>query len=669
MSQKTLLCLSILFFFNACSTNDIAENNIIDLDISAPVIQQIYNLQTARKTRDLFPFLSSRAATQRYAAAMALGSIQDSSSLNPLVDLLDDKNEAVRYAAVYALGQLKMNAAAKFLTEAFQKDSSSMIKGAILESIGKCADESYLKYLCASRKYPSNDSLLINGLAASFYRFLCRDMYFEEGTDKMILEILSNVQSTKSARMFAAFYLARLKAVDLTKHQYKLFYAYDIEPDPYIKAALASAIVSCKGTVALEKIHSIHSENQDPIVQTSLLKNLFKQPFDSIKLIAYESLFHEALHVQKAAADLMYQSCSDAETAKLWSIAMDVESWQIKSRLMGACLKNTAYFKYNTLAAYNKKILDQYNKSTDPYVKSAYLNALKNQATNYSVFEKILFRAEKDDSIAPILYSTAAEGIVAFRRDIQENQSLSNYSVSKKILDGLIKKCIRHNDIAVKAIAGNLLQEKASSFKFAFKSFDFLKSAINELQLPEHVETYEILRQAYEDLSGLNLKSKYIAPDHFSNIDWTLLNTINDGYNIVINTNKGEIILELYPEAAPATVTQFVRLAKANYYNERLFHRVVSNFVIQGGCTRGDGWSGFKVTLPSEFHADYNYHDAGYIGMASAGKDTESAQFFITHGPTPHLDGKYTIFGKVRSGISVVNSIQPKDKIISVKIN
>ena len=128
-------------------------------------------------------------------------------------------------------------------------------------------------------------------------------------------------------------------------------------------------------------------------------------------------------------------------------------------------------------------------------------------------------------------------------------------------------------------------------------------------------------------------------------------------------------MLKLHPEAAPATVTQFVHLAKAKYYDNKPFHRVVPNFMVQGGCSRGDGYSGFDVTVVSEFSSKIRYHDEGWVGMASAGKDTESTQFFITHAPAPHLDDNYTIFAKVIEGMDIVHQLEVGDKIVTISIN
>ncbi|HJY63984.1 MAG TPA: peptidylprolyl isomerase [Ignavibacteria bacterium] len=136
---------------------------------------------------------------------------------------------------------------------------------------------------------------------------------------------------------------------------------------------------------------------------------------------------------------------------------------------------------------------------------------------------------------------------------------------------------------------------------------------------------------------------------------------------VVINTDAGDIKIELFPELAPFTVQSFVKLGEKGFYNGTVFHRVVPNFVIQGGDPAGTGYGGPGYSIRTEI-AD-NTFDAYYVGMASSGKDTEGSQFFITHSPQPHLDGKYTIFGKVIDGFDVVDKIWIGNKIISIKFN
>ena len=150
-------------------------------------------------------------------------------------------------------------------------------------------------------------------------------------------------------------------------------------------------------------------------------------------------------------------------------------------------------------------------------------------------------------------------------------------------------------------------------------------------------------------------------------MDWAVLNNITDSTTCDIHTSKGVIKIELLPTTAPMTVANWVELLKRNYFNGKAFHRVVPNFVIQNGCNRGDGFGALNYTIRSEYSHIY-YDRPGMVGMASAGPDTESAQFFITSSATPHLDGRYTIFARVISGQDVVNKINRGDKILKINI-
>jgi cyclophilin family peptidyl-prolyl cis-trans isomerase len=134
-----------------------------------------------------------------------------------------------------------------------------------------------------------------------------------------------------------------------------------------------------------------------------------------------------------------------------------------------------------------------------------------------------------------------------------------------------------------------------------------------------------------------------------------------------VETTKGKIILQLLVEEAPGSVANFVALLRQQYFDGKVFHRVVPNFVVQTGCSRGDGYGSEDYSLRSEF--SLTRYREGAVGMASAGKDTEGTQWFISHSPTPHLDGRYTIFAQVVEGMEVVKSIGVGDKILSVREN
>lgn len=134
-----------------------------------------------------------------------------------------------------------------------------------------------------------------------------------------------------------------------------------------------------------------------------------------------------------------------------------------------------------------------------------------------------------------------------------------------------------------------------------------------------------------------------------------------------IKTTRGDIRLELTPEETPVTVANFANLAKRGYYDGVTFHRVIANFMIQGGDPTGTGRGGPGYQFEDEL-TSLRHDSAGILSMANAGPRSNGSQFFITHGPTPHLDGKHTVFGRVISGQDVVNGVAQGDRMESVVI-
>lgn len=136
---------------------------------------------------------------------------------------------------------------------------------------------------------------------------------------------------------------------------------------------------------------------------------------------------------------------------------------------------------------------------------------------------------------------------------------------------------------------------------------------------------------------------------------------VSKTYLVTIETNRGTIELDLYPEHAPVTVNNFVFLTNEGFYDGVKFHRVIANFMIQCGDPTGTGSGGPGYRFQDETYGNPLKHETGVLSMANAGPNTNGSQFFITHLPTPHLDGKHTVFGKIIEGMDVVNAIQQGD--------
>ena len=137
-----------------------------------------------------------------------------------------------------------------------------------------------------------------------------------------------------------------------------------------------------------------------------------------------------------------------------------------------------------------------------------------------------------------------------------------------------------------------------------------------------------------------------------------------------IHTAKGVMKVEFYEQDAPGTVENFCKLAKSGFYDGLTFHRVIQNFVIQGGCPKGDGTGGPGYTIKCETSGGHQYHDRGVLSMAHAGRDTGGSQFFICHNRenTAHLDGVHTCFGRVYEGVDVIDDIRPGDVIEKIVV-
>ncbi|MCA9990323.1 MAG: peptidylprolyl isomerase [Ardenticatenaceae bacterium] len=147
-----------------------------------------------------------------------------------------------------------------------------------------------------------------------------------------------------------------------------------------------------------------------------------------------------------------------------------------------------------------------------------------------------------------------------------------------------------------------------------------------------------------------------------------MLIDVKKAYTAVIATAKGTIEIELQPQYAPKTVNNFVFLAREGFYDGVTFHRVIPNFMIQGGDPTGTGRGGPGYRFEDEFKGNPLRHETGSLSMANAGPNTNGSQFFITHAPQPHLNNRHTVFGKVTKGQDVVDAIRQGDAMTSVTI-
>jgi cyclophilin family peptidyl-prolyl cis-trans isomerase len=278
---------------------------------------------------------------------------------------------------------------------------------------------------------------------------------------------------------------------------------------------------------------------------------------------------------------------------------------------------------------------------------------IKLEAADIGTLNSLMF-----DQKEVILSSKAAEVVFDRSKSVELDLHI------KTDIHSMINRALHSSDMGLQSAACIALADSNWGLLSNYRdSVSVLKTLQNQLDIPRQLETYI----DFEKLIALLENRPYIAPpaDLSHKIDWEFVKSIPQNQKVKINTNLGVIVLETYVDQAPGSVSNFLKLVDEGFYNNKVYHRVVPDFVIQGGCPRGDGWGSLDWTQRSEF-SNYLKYEAGTVGLASAGRDTEGVQFFITHIPTPHLDGRYTIIGKVVEGMDVVRRIQMGDQIISM---
>jgi peptidylprolyl isomerase len=204
------------------------------------------------------------------------------------------------------------------------------------------------------------------------------------------------------------------------------------------------------------------------------------------------------------------------------------------------------------------------------------------------------------------------------------------------------------------------------TMKLFLREFGFLKAENSVELLGKYLKSddYELAKESAAALSLIRGKEFTFSAKHVYFHDFDKINNLNKKQYATLVTNRGNIKIKLLPYYAPFTVYNFVKLAESGFYDNTTFHRVIPNFVIQGGDPLNSGWGGPEYTIRSEFSV-LNY-ERGTFGMASDGMDTEGSQFFITHSPFYHLDNAYTIFGQVVEGMETADKIYIYDSLQKV---
>ncbi len=621
-----LLCMTLVA---SCTFREKGFNRFED-----PEMIRIADLKDRRLSDSLYAYFESEHAQYRWQSVLAFGSIQDSAAVDRIAVLLNDPDSTVRNAAAFALGQTPTRESAAVLMEAAKAEKNTWVLATVLEAIGKTADA-----WSATESDPTTD----RGAAWALYRMGLRNKSSSEANERAAAFLARGDNATRFA---AAHFFAR-GATDIGPW-------YGVISTAALDDSLAE--VRMAATLALRKINSdssflaletILSSDDDDRVRINALRALTAFPYGRIKQLLFDALGDKNEHLAVAASESILSTATGEAWIELSNIASRIPYWRSQANVYQAALKARDY------SGTIDEVKALYTKSENPYQRAALLASLGASPATHTFVHDELMKAD-----TPVVRSAAANALVAMNRSPRFDKAL------KTIFADLYEKAVATGDPAVIGTVASALGDPALGYRDVFKDIGFLHEAKSRLSLPRDNEALQPLVAAiayFEKRDAAAVENSYNHP-----IDWELVRRIPSGARAVIRTSRGHITMRLLVDEAPGSVANFVALASRGYFDRKLVHRVVPNFVVQAGCNRGDGWGSEDYSIRSEFTT--RKYTTGSVGMASAGKDTEGTQWFITHSPTPHLDGRYSIFAEVTEGMEVVHLIQVGDEILGIDL-
>ena len=635
--MKTII--SLVIFITFLLQNLQAQNIFTDRKL-----QKIYDFQDKRSTDSLLKYFPNTTA------ALAFASSQDTIGIDELILALKDTTVAVRNATAYALGQIATPEISPILIQQFDNEVVISVKQTLLEAIGKTGFVSNV--LVADF---NNENLTLAQLKGLYRAATWKKMTSSQGTEKAITSLNNK---NKDIRFWAASYLARNPTKTYTDPQIDtLLVKLQAEKDAFVRMNIASSLSNSfsnalKNSV-LEVLLTTISKDENEFVRINSIRTLSRFDTTTTQKSMLKYLQDSKPHVAIVASEFVKTHARKDDEIDYFHLAEKARHPQVRANLLAVAVL------YEKKLQVSNDIKTYFKKTTSVYEKGFILNSLANNPQNYE------FIQQQIKLTTPNPLNTFAFEALNLVRNSLSFDKIDRENKFKGAFEKLLIEIVNGNDAVLIGLAATELRNEKRNYKTTIPTvLAALKTAKEKLPLPLEIEA---VIEIQKTIDFFEEKVSEVSPKIMFNnaIDWAFIETLPEKPQVQIKTSKGLIVIELFTNDAPASVANFLKLTKQGFYNDKVFHRVVQNFVVQTGCPRGDGYGNVPFSIRSEF-ANLNYGE-GYLGMASAGKDTEGSQWFITHSPTPHLDGRYTIFGRVISGMDIVNKLEIGDKVIRVE--
>jgi cyclophilin family peptidyl-prolyl cis-trans isomerase/HEAT repeat protein len=697
-----------------------AEKAAARATVPAETLLQIIEAEDERRwdATEFAKLFADASPAVRARAALAAGRIGDGGAASPLGALLyGDRDERVRAAAAFALGEIEAEAPSAALQEALARSKSAEVRARAVEALGKISaalpdsradakkriGEAIVNALAAQSRQPKPDRrLVLLGLTA-----ILRAK--PEGGARTAALFLAS----KDARVRgdAANTLTRLRAKESLE---RLRAMLSSDPDAVARANAARVLGAAEDQSAFDALVSRVSADPDSRVRVSATRSLalLKDARAGQPLRERAEELHAVYRLEKAGG-------ADAKVPSAVNELLEIFT------TMGVVLANTNDERaVSLLRAYRSEGLVAPQLETalariapaqymrDPAVSDLFRRVPL--AGDPSVtWQKVSAMGQGLGEMSSVTSAQVGNSVVSLQADAQialrslvaspntpalAVPDLLRALASFKPMDmaAVARGQLKADDVIVRATAADILSElppdaeNARALVAALPRAlddeinDAALSALGALSKQQGADVNPALETALSTTDYLVrrraadiLRERAGGTDSARRVE--TVNTrnhradyeraaarIGKSVRALVSTDRGSFTIELLPEDAPLTVDNFVTLARRGYFNGVPFHRVVPNFVIQGGDPRGDGNGGPGYQIRDEINTVP--YDRGAVGMALSGRDTGGSQWFVTHSPQPHLDGGYTVFGRVVAGMETVDRIARGDRIRSVTI-
>ena len=642
-------------------------------------IRHILEMQDKRNVEGIQEYLQHPDVMIAKQAIISLASIKKPALIPSLIPLLKNENLNIKMSTAFTLGHIGVDtSSSNILLNELRTTNNSSYKAVLFEALGRTSIESYLDSLLLITALNDEEEI---GKVWGVTRFVLRAIKNDNSISYLFDKLNSSNEEIITKAAFALSKSTTLSTIQDNNIPKLISYANSLSSLAKSYLITAFGVLHNRDDIKKTLLNSLSDELP---VQLSVLNVLEKYPLtkeeiikildkpsndDNFNLAKYRFLYRMKL---TDSSDKKYISERIDNFLKLPNL-----SWCEKAELLTA----KTIMDGENIIPY---LLNEATSTNDKY-NAKIIHALAEIKTMKAA-NTILYRIKPNDNSHSLM--AQLEAMARLRTFVVKSQ------VDKLQARSIFLKALKSNYMpVVTATVSSLLNEEFENLM----PIDELISAYNKLKYPDDFEcmiefinlfayyanpkTIDLLEQIIEaddnKIANAALRTlRYVAPDMryvrrptpdsvqlVTFHDWQYFDSLCSNPTFELNTEKGKIKLLFFPHEAPFTSISIAKLTDQKYFDGLDFHRVVSNFVVQGGDPTGTGYGGPGYTIRTEIsHLKF---ETGYVGMASSGNDTEGSQFFITHSPQPHLDGRYTIFAKVIDGMDVVNKIQEGDKIIS----